>query len=736
MKNRYRNGTALGQIFVNRHVLAMPFAVAAVLAGSMAAAYADETTGGIETVVVSAQRRSENSQKVPITIDAITANDAKIQGVTATTDLPQIAPGLVITPQFGNPVFYLRGVGTDDVSASSESSVATYVDGIYIADLPATLFGFNNVDHIEVLKGPQGTLFGRNATGGLIQIITKDPSADFHLDASIGFGNYNTFNGSAYVTGAITDNLVADLAVQAHDQGDGWGKNLFNGQDIYRDSNLAFRSKQLLVLDADTTITFSEDYSSIWTSLSAGRQPIPGAVTTGLTPNTGHFYDIDANFQPYDTYVGGGWSGKVEHDFGWAKLVSLSAARDNHTIIHEDLDSGTLDVFHTFQGYRNQQYSEELQLQSPEGQDLNWIGGLFYQNLHDSSAIRQSGTNFNAVGGIQYINGLQTTQSYAMYGQATYPIFKDTHVTAGVRYTEDNREFFGDQMTPTQGVFNLVRSDKGWAHWTWRAVLDHQLTDNVMLYVSANEGFKSGRFSLTAPTNPPARPEVLDAYEAGVKSTLLDNHLQVNLSGFYYNYNNIQLTTRLATGGSILFNAAQATIYGMDGQVLYAPIDGLLLRGNVELLHGRYDHFPNAPEQLPNPVSCVPTPHTTGAPTGANGTCTIDASGHTMVRAPDVAFDLGANYTWQTPEGPLTADVGYNYTSSFFFQPDNRLQQQAYGLLNATLNLTLADGRYEVRLWGKNITNVQYYSYLAESSGDLGTPGGPATYGATLELHL
>ncbi len=161
-----------------------------------------------------------------------------------------------------------------------------------------------------------------------------------------------------------------------------------------------------------------------------------------------------------------------------------------------------------------------------------------------------------------------------------------------------------------------------------------------------------------------------------------------------------------------------------------------MLRGNIELLHAKYDSFPNAPAQIPSPASCTPVPHTTGTPTGANTTCTIDASGNTMVRAPEVAFDVGANYTWQIDMGMLTADMGYSYTSAFYFQPDDRLTQKPYGILNASLTWTLPGEKYDVRVWGKNITGTQYYSYLASSSGDLGTPGAPATFGISVEANL
>jgi len=185
----------------------------------------------MEEIVVTAQRRAENMQDVPITVSAMTADTLETLGAVDVMDLASIAPGLYVGRQLGSPLIYLRGIGTTSTQGGQESPTALYVDGVYYAELPGLNFAFNNIERIEVLKGPQGTLFGRNATGGLVQIVTKDPSHDASMKIGLTAENYSTYGGKLYATGGLGDTLAADIAFVGSDQGDGWGKNLTLGVD-------------------------------------------------------------------------------------------------------------------------------------------------------------------------------------------------------------------------------------------------------------------------------------------------------------------------------------------------------------------------------------------------------------------------------------------------------------------------------------------------------------------------
>src|ERR1700728_1032670 len=217
------------------------------LAYAQAQAGGDSTDQQLAEIVVTAQRRSENLQNVPIAVTALTSADLQSSGVNSTLDLPLLTPGLVAAQSAGNVTPHIRGVGTSAFGAGLENSVATYVDGVYIANAPSSVMQLDNVSEVEVLKGPQGTLFGRNATGGLIQITTKDPETTFSGHFQAGYANYQTSNAVGYVTGGLTDAVAADLSVAAQFQRQGWGRNYFNGEDAYRDDrNLAFRNKWLI----------------------------------------------------------------------------------------------------------------------------------------------------------------------------------------------------------------------------------------------------------------------------------------------------------------------------------------------------------------------------------------------------------------------------------------------------------------------------------------------------------
>jgi iron complex outermembrane recepter protein len=228
----------------------------------------------LQSVTVTAQRRAENSQSVPIDISTVSAEDAQLRGAVSLQTLSTTVPNLTTTGSQGTSIF-IRGVGNTSASASDEPSAATYIDGVY---MPSTFgligYKFNNIERVEVLKGPQGTLFGRNATAGVIQIITPDPKHDFQGNADVGYANFNTIDADAYLTGGLTDTLAADLALLYENQMDGWGHDLTTGNSTYRHKNHAARSKWLYTPTESTKVNFTFDYSNFW--YDSGTQLAPG----------------------------------------------------------------------------------------------------------------------------------------------------------------------------------------------------------------------------------------------------------------------------------------------------------------------------------------------------------------------------------------------------------------------------------------------------------------------------
>lgn len=712
-------------------------AVATLAATASAQAMEGEAAqgSGLEEVVVTAQRRSENLQSVPIAITALTADTLAKQGVGRTLDITSVTPGLVITPAVSAPQIYIRGVGTLNAAPGEESSNAVYVDGVYLAALPSAIFSFNNIERIEVLKGPQGTLFGRNATGGLIQVVTRDPSFDDTYQVDLSYSDYETIDASAYASGGLSDNVALDIAGYYRDQGEGYGTNLFNGVDVNKSREKSIRSKLLWNAGENTVVKLAADYSESATSAGPARSVIPGSVALGGQTYLGDPQDLNFNLHPYAATTGGGASLRIEHDLPWAKLLSISAYREGTFDVDSDQDSTALAIVNAVVRTDFSQITQELQLQSNQDGRLQWIGGLFYlASETNQTPFGLSGASQAAVGGFNDRFASQDTDSYAAFAQGSYSFTDSTRLTTGVRFSKDERAIEGRDETGI-GTINVVDRDTSFDSTTWRLALDQKLNDDVMVYGSYSRGFKSGIYNLLAPTAPPVRPEQLDAFEIGVKSELFARAVRANLSSFYYEYSDIQLTQQIP-GGVFLLNAAEATMYGLDAELLAEPFDGLTLRGGLNVLHAEYDSFPGAPATLPSPATCATIPPSTlpGPRTGGNTTCAIDAAGNDMVRAPKWTLNFGADYRWMTSIGALTASANYYYNDGYFPDPDNRIRVANYALVNAELGWQSESERVGVRLWARNLLDKEYYSNIVTSTGDNGTPGIPRLVGITLSF--
>ena len=694
-----------------------------------------QQTGALEEIVVTAQKRTENLQAVPISITAITAQAARSEGAKGTLELQNLVPGLVLTPDTGNPTIYLRGVGSDIYASGAESSIATYVDGVYMAMNQSALFSFNNIERVEVLKGPQGTLFGRNASGGLIHVITLDPSFHTTLDASAGYANYNTTELQFYGSAPLTDNAAANVAFYYSDQPSGWGKNIFDNSQAYTEKTWSVRAKQLVTIGNEGKLVLSEDYSTVDGNMSAYRAPLPGAFGVGHTPYPGNFYDANANNRNEQIVKGSGGSARFEHPLLGAELVNILAYRSDNVHSYFDIDSTPLPFIGAFQKLQDNYITEELQVHSPTGSKVKWIVGAFYLDKNDRlNPLSETGTSQAASGGSTNIYATQHTNSYAAFSQVTVPIGWSTNLTLGGRYTNDGRTFDAKTVDASNSQTLAVSHQNEWGAWTYRIGLDHQLTDDVMIYLTNSTGFKAGQYNASNPLNPPINPETINSVEGGIKSQWFDNRFRLNISAFEYQYKNLQVSERLPTGSSLVQNAAQAEIYGADIGMLAQLTRALNLHADISLLHGRFVSFPNAPTLIPNPAVCTPTPHTTGAPTGSNSSCTIDASGLTLPRSPAFTTSLGGSYTWDVADGQLTLTTAYAYRGSEYFNPDNRLKEPGYSLVNAELAYTLRS--YTFRIWSRNLTDTQYHTLLLEAQGDYGIPGAPRTFGVSLEYKL
>ena len=723
MKNRHILSPSCISTCKTRYVaslLAMTFAASAV-------AEAVDTNNSIQEIVVTAQRRGENLQSVPLTVSAITADAAERMGITDTTALTAAVPGLDFSRQANAATPFIRGVGATSSLIGNEASVATYIDGVYISAPQAALFSLSNISQIEVLKGPQGTLFGRNATGGVVQVITRDPTQNTQIDVDAGYGNYRTSTGSIYATSGITKDLAADIALYSYNQAKGWGINVTSGGDAFKQKDFSGRTKWLWTPGDTTRVTLSADFGVSQGEQGVGLSPLPGTVgLDGVTSSSG-FYNtaVDPNDRYKTTQYGG--SIKVEQDLGWSRLLSITASRRSTSPFELDQDATSLPLINADIRGHDRSFSQEFQLLSTRDSKLQWITGLYY--LNDVSGYQPLRLSGLALAGLPYsdIFSTQKLRSYSGFAQGTLEVVEATHVTVGIRYTSDHRSITGQTVLPLGpdgAAIPLLPSAQSatFSKPTWRLALDHQFTNELLAYVSYNRGFKSGVFDSLAYANGAVKPEVLDAYEVGIKSEFFNKRLRINAAAFDYKYKDIQID-QLKAGVSTLLNAAKANIYGADLDITYIPLTGLTLNSGMEFLHARYDAFPNAPLYTP-------------APTGGDIPSSFDATGKAAVRSPNFVGNLTAAYRYPSSHGIIDVAAGDYYNSGFYWNPDNRVRQTAYSLVNSSVTWAAPKELWDVRVWGKNLTSRRYYSYATDQEfGDDASPAAPLTFGISFGYH-
>jgi iron complex outermembrane recepter protein len=695
----------------------------------------DNDTIGLAEIVVTAQRREQRLQDVPISITAHNAADLAKLNITGAADLSRIDSSALVTVGTGSVVTFLRGMGNTSVSPANESSVAYYVDGVYYPRIPVSFMEFNGIERVEVLSGPQGTLFGRNSSSGLVQIITRDPTFEPSLHAELGYGNYNTTKGQVYASDGFGSNVAGDLAVLVSHQGTGWGRDLTTGDKLGYQDYAAARSKWLLKLGDLTELRLSGEFhgSNLDIGIPTNHYEGTTAGAAAFAPPQrfypAPFYDTIAGTSPSVKERGWGVSAKLTHDFSFMKGSSLTDYQ--HLKTFEVLSADFIPLNYSYATFPLHilQLSQEFQLQSEADSPFDWVTGLYY--LKNDSGVdpfllagRQFEVLLKAPGAYEASNAFQQSRSYAGFAQATFHVFTTSNLTLGARYSHDTLHGYGNEVAvlPPSTVKTLVNNDTRatFNKPTYRAIFDHHFSEGIMSYVSYNRGYKAGTYALQPISPAPTLPEVVDAYEVGAKSLLLDNRLRINGAFFYNKLTNAQV--RRYIGSSVSFvNAPKAKSEGFDFSADAQITKNLTARLGATFLHAIFVEFPGAPGTLPNP----------NPPYGSTPFTPFDASGNDLPHSPHTTVTSGIDYTVPTSVGLLDLNVGYYYNSGFYWDPDLQVRQKAYSTVDAQLRL-LFEKNWKVSLWGKNITGTRYYTYEAENAGPPGhasAPAAPATFG-------
>ncbi|MFA5630976.1 MAG: TonB-dependent receptor [Porticoccaceae bacterium] len=712
----------------------------------------------IEEIIVTANRREQSMQEVPITLNAISGDDAFKVGITGTSSLQQNVPSLQVARQANQARPFIRGIGSQIGDANSENSVAIYVDGVYQPAAFASFFEFSNIERIEVLKGPQGTLFGRNATGGVIQVVTKDPGDDVRGDISLGYGNYDTVDVRGFISAPLTDNVAFSLAGISKKRDEGYGDNLFTGKDTPGAHDYGVHAKLVIAPSDKTSVKLSGNYYRSENG-AITSQPVPGAVAFGGQGYPGE-YNVWHDFEERSNIKTFGGSLRVDHNFGGVQLVSISAYTKNEGYWRLDQDLSSTPLIKAVINQLGRMYSQEFHMMSPADSKLQWLIGAYYFDYeagHVPLELRgfafdpgfpncffgPAGCDLDA--GLDWDNKAETT-SKAIFAQATYPLGERTNLTLGVRNTWDETDALSTTyvggtpiVLPVPPVLaNPNPQSIKYDEPTWRISLDHKVTDNMLAYVSYNRGSKSGNVTVgsVAWDNIPYEPETLDAYEIGLKTETSDRRVRFNVSGFYYDFTDIQFQ-KIEAGASNIFNGGSADSYGVEFDLEARPIDNLTLIATAGWLHTEIGPFAGAPntcrsavtgsndaggffcnglDGLPDPGNLIP----------------YDAKGNHLPGAPEFTGSIGFVYDIVTPNsGVFTLSSNLYYNDGFYFELDNRLHVDSFTYLNAALTWTDPSSAYQVTLWGKNLTDEFTYSMLTGQSGgtDLGGPGEPRTFG-------
>ncbi len=712
---------------------------------------------GLQSVTVTATRRATSLQKVAGTIDVATSEKLTLLNVKDVSGIESLVPGVSMSRSAGNMPF-IRGIGT--LSAGfNESSVGMYIDGIYLPNTSAGLFSFNNIDRVEILKGPQGTLYGRNTTGGLINVITRAPEAAVAADLALGYGSYDTLTQNFYGNVPLSDSVSANIAMFHQKQGKGWTTNILTGAEVQKTEDSAVYAKVQWKPGRDTKVTGSALYSKSDSDIGWAFTIAPGSFGPDGTPYLGE-HKLAAQIAPFNKYEGSLGSLKIEHAFNAIDFFSLTGyqyGRQTSSLVQNGIPGLPVagrSAAYLETDFNHHTLSQEFQLSSKNpASAFDWIAGAYF--YRDETAVRTSNTTSCAGGVCAPLPGnlpptntdvISTTTSKSIYADGTYKLRADTRLTVGVRYTDERKAFEGT-VSPRPGLPNSAVSLPAsvitttqaagldpytdFPKLTYRGVLAHDINKDVQVYISHNRGFKSGTYNLNSVTNKPVRPEILDSTEIGIKSELFDRRLRLNVSAFNYDFTDVQVRSvaGLPAGSpSVGTNVASARTKGIDAQIEYRPSRALSLNAGLGYLDAKYVDYPG--------VTCTAARQPGGAFLGGVVGTICNLGGRPLPMSPKFSAVLGASYNFPTSFGNIMLVANDSYKSRYSFTPDFSVTQAPAHIIDASVRWTSLDQRFDVSLGVKNATDKYRYMAGQASTAYVYVPGAPRTFNVTVGFHL
>jgi iron complex outermembrane receptor protein len=747
---------------------------AAGLTAHPAGAQSPPASGQIENLVVTAQKRSQKVQDIPITINVLDAARLRQLNVQSSDQLDGLVPALEIGMPSGKgnqPLINIRGVGLNDTNTNNAGPNGVYVDEVYEATPAGQTFQTFDLARVEVLKGPQGTLYGRNTTGGAIDYVTNKPTEAFEASEDVQYGSWNSVSSLTTINGLIAPHIDARAAVD-YSYSDGYFSDLTDGNKTNGDNSLAYRAQVKADVTDDLTLLFNvhggnvnrrpDEYKNVgelngpFGALCSNNQILAGACTDAYGYKApGSFYKgfYDRNRNLYINAIGG--SVRADWKLDGVSLTSLTAYETSHKLHPEDSDADPHQLLEINYGVRSTDITQEFHA-SGGGTRYHWLAGLYglvehLQQDQPISIFADVDQVFGAPGAgdgfaetARTLNG-QFTQSAAIFGQGDVELFPGARLTLGGRLTYEHKAFdaFSEASFEANGAFpaqtplyNIAENlaDRG---ASYKASFDYKLTRNVMTYAGVSTGFKSGGFNGGFLANDvpealaqlrPIKPEYLTDYEIGEKADFFDNRLRLNTAAFYYSYRDLQTYNIIqsplaATGGSlplsVLTNAPTATIKGAEFEVDAAPLANLSTSLTMSYVDAYLGQF------------------VSGAGSGPPQVLT----GKELPNSPRFTVILQGDYKIPLQSGTVDLFSSLNYRSHQFFESNNNplVAQDGYWILNARVAYTTADKRWEVAAIGKNLTGQKYLNFSNDLTSGFGLleeiVGAPRYVGGEVVYH-
>jgi iron complex outermembrane receptor protein len=678
----------------------------------------------LESVVVTAQRREERAVDVPITVTSISAEQLENADIQQASDLARITPALRFDRESSFVQPTIRGVGTSLVTSGGGANVGIYVDGFYSPNPLAAEFDLLNVQSVQVLKGPQGTLFGRNTTGGAILLSTAEPSTESSAIVQASYGRFNTQRYQAYGTVGLSDNIAFDIEGLLS-QGDGHVTDAIGGNDdVAKYENSTVRAGLKADVGEAASFLLRYTHSSYDDPTYMTGQPfvidgVPWATPTFL-PSTVYTTDPDRlalSFQPYSTVESDvlQLTGTFNLDFG--TLRSYTQYREESHKEQLDVDGTSAPFLGIIIPIEDQVFTQEFLLTSKPGSDLQWTAGLFYMSYQDdfrNNAISQGGGPF-----FVFANSSTTTESSAGFLDLTYEVSPQFFVTAGVRYTRDEiKDAFYSNPTLT-GLVQVDVPTLTESRVTPRVVLRYKPTEESSVYASFTKGYKAPIYNVGGNTSVPVDAESINAYETGYK--FAGRMFTFDISAFYYDYSDLQVATYNGTQ-SLINNAANSTIKGAETALRFQITDGLSLNAGAAYTDAKFDEYASSPYFTPGTLLIQSLP----------------ADGNQMPRAPELTGTLGLQYTVPIGAGSIALAGNLYHTSSFFFDSSNQFKEGGYDLLNLRAEWTSESERLMLALSADNVTDERYrlMANAGESLAVRTVWNYPAMYSATVRVKF